>query len=82
MREYLPLLQERQKWFQARKNLSVGDVVLIIDESSPRNSWVLGRIMKVFPDKKGLVRRVLVKTKTNTLERPIDKLCLICEMDC
>lgn len=27
------------------------------------------------------VWRMVIKTKTNTLERPVDKLCLICEMD-
>lgn len=37
-KEYLPLLQERQKWF-VRRNLKPGDVVLIVDDSAPRNSW-------------------------------------------
>lgn len=76
-REYLPLLQERQKWFTTKENLATGDIVLIVDESAPRNSWVMGKILKTLPDKKGFVRKVMVKTKTNILERPIDKLCLI-----
>ena len=79
--EYLPMLQERQKWTQIKKNLATGDIVMIIDDSAPRSSWVLGRVLQVMPDAKGLVRRVLIKTKTNTLERPVDKLCLVCEMD-
>ena len=81
VREYLPMLQERQKWTQRKKNLAAGDIVMIVDDSAPRSSWVLGRVLQVMPDAKGLVRRVLIKTKTNTLERPVDKLCLICEMD-
>ena len=80
-REYLPLLQERQKWSQVKRNLAPDDVVLIVDDSAPRNSWNMGRVLKTIPDKNGLVRRVLIKTKTNTLERPIDKLCLLCEAD-
>lgn len=64
--EYLPLLQERQKWTQASQNLIPGDVVMIVDDSAPRNSWVLGRVIQTMPDAKGLVRRVLVKTKSNT----------------
>ena len=74
-REYLPSLQERQKWFRPRRNFTVGDTV-IVDESTPRNVWPIGRITGVFPDRDGFVRRVRVKTKTSTLERPITKLCL------
>ena len=81
VREYLPLQQERQKWSQVRQNLKPGDVVMIVDDSAPRNSWLLGRVTQTIPDSKGLVRRVLVKTKTNILERPVDKLCLVCETD-
>lgn len=79
VREYLPMLQERQRWTQVRRNVTVGDIVMVVDESAPRSSWMLGRVLRVIPDAKGLVRRVIIKTKTNTLERPIDKLCLICE---
>lgn len=81
VREYLPLLQERQKWTKVKQNLTPGDVVMIVDDSAPRNSWVLGRVIQTIPDAKGLVRRVLVKTRSSTLERPVDKLCLVCEMD-
>jgi hypothetical protein len=69
-REYLPRLQERQKWFYPRRNFAVDDLVL-------RNTWPVGRITKVFPDKKGFVRRVVVKTSSAILERPISKLCLL-----
>jgi hypothetical protein len=51
--------------------------VLVVDQSSPSNTWPLGRITEVFPDKKGFVRRVAVKTSTAILERPISKLCLL-----
>ena len=44
-----------------------------------RNSWPLGRVVEVFADKKGLVRRTRVKVKGAVLERPIDKLCLLIE---
>ena len=53
-KEYLPQLQIR---------LTVGDVVLVSAENSPRNTWPLGRVLKVRSDKKGIVRRVSVRTK-------------------
>lgn len=80
-REYLPLLQERQKWLEKKRNVKEGDIVLIVDERAPRGSWLMGKVEKTLPDALGFVRRVLVKTKTNTLERPIDKLCLLLEME-
>lgn len=54
---------------------------MILDENAPRSSWLLGRVVSTTSDSKGLVRRVLVKTKSSTLERPVAKLCLICEGD-
>lgn len=77
IREYLPLLQERHKWNKKRPNLAPGDIVLIADSTAPRSSWLLGKIEETFMDKKGFVSSALVKTKTNTLERPITKLCLL-----
>ena len=76
-KEYIPLLQSRQKWLRPRRNIAVGDVVLVAVECSHRNSWPLGKVVEVFPDKKGLVRRV--KVKSSVLERSVDKLCLIVE---
>lgn len=69
-KEYLPLLQSRQKWLYPRRNLPVGDVVLVAAESTSRNSWPLGKVLEVFPDKRGYVRRVKVNAKSSILERP------------
>ena len=41
----------------------------------------MGKIVETVPDKKGLVRRVRIKTKTNVLDRPITKICLLLESD-
>ena len=38
MREHLPALQERRKWNKASRNFAVNDVVLVLDESTPRGS--------------------------------------------
>ena len=80
-KEYLPQLQQRQKWINPSRNFITGDVVLIVDDSAPRGSWLMGRIIKTVEDEHGLVRKVRVKTKTNELERPITKLCLLQEAE-
>lgn len=78
-KEYLPLLQERQKWTRVRRDFTVGDIVMVVDSTAPRGSWVLGRIEGVLPDSKGLVRTVQIRTKTGVYERPVTKLCLLLE---
>lgn len=78
-REYLPLLQERQKWSKPRRSFTIGDIVVVMDHTAPRSSWILGRIVNTYPDKNGLVRAVQLKTKTGQLDRPISKIFLLQE---
>ena len=77
IKEYLPILQERQKWIQKRRNLEVNDIVLVIDKNIPRGRWLLGRCTKVFPGRDGRVRTAEIETKESSLVRPISKLCLL-----
>ena len=78
IREYLPALQERRKWNKATRNYAVNDVVLVLDESTPRSSWPLGRVLEVHQSRDdGLVRSLKVKTRTSVLTRPIDKVVLL-----
>lgn len=79
IREYLPLLQERQKWNEQRKNLKPGDIVIIMDPTAPRSSWPLARVLEAFQDKKKIVRSVRLQTKSSIIERPVTKLCLLQE---
>ncbi|KAG1936405.1 hypothetical protein F2P79_018737 [Pimephales promelas] len=81
IKEYLPLLQERQKWSGIKRNFQTGDIVLIVDDSAPRNSWLTGRIVQTLPDRRGLVRQVRIRTKTSYLDRPITKICLLQEAE-
>ncbi|PIK40324.1 hypothetical protein BSL78_22828 [Apostichopus japonicus] len=81
LREYLPQLQQRQKWLKPKRNFEPGDIVLIVEDNAPRNSWLMGRITSVLSDQRGEVRRVKVKTASSELERPIAKLCLLLEAD-
>ena len=76
-REYLPQLQERQTWSRPRRNICVGDLVLLVDNVLPRNCWSMGRVTKTLPNMDGHVRRVQVCAKSSTFERPIDKLILL-----
>ena len=76
-REYLPILQMRQKWQAVKRNFTIDDIVLVMDESLPRGYWPLARVTEVTKGRDGLVRSVKVKTSKSELFRPIDKLCLL-----
>ena len=38
--EFLSTLNTRKKWREAKDNLKVGDVVLVVDQNAPRGQWV------------------------------------------
>ncbi len=84
-REYLSLLQERNKWKFPQRSLQVGDLVLLMDQLLPRNQWSLGRIIHVYLDRHERVRVVDVRVnkvkgepRPLVLKRPIHKLILLC----
>ena len=78
LKEYLPELQPRQKWNESCRNLASGDIVLIVDDTSLRSSWPLGRVIRVKRNSSdGFVRRVVLKTKSGYLERPVDKVVFL-----
>ena len=76
-REYLPELHRRQKWQQEMPNVQKGDIVMILDENSPRGSWPIGRVDDVMTGRDGLVRSVRLSTRSTTLVRPITKIVLL-----
>ena len=67
MKEYLPILQERQKWQKSRRNLTEGDIVLIVQQNTPRGDWPLGRVIEVNRGRDGFVRSARVKTAKSIL---------------
>ena len=88
--QYIPILQQRQKWFSDGYQYKVGDLVLLTDQLLPRNQWSLGRVLEVLPDSHGTVRVVKIKVckyKTSRIDkksfgvieliRPVSKLILI-----
>lgn len=76
LREYLPQLQERQKWLTPQRDVQRGDLVLIV-EPTPCCSWPTGRVVDVHRSDDGHVRSASVKTAHGVFERPIVKLCLL-----
>ena len=93
-KEFLLSLQQRQKWNYPRRDLSIGDVVIVKDDNLPRNCWQLARVSRTDVAADGHVRSVQVvlgdptlshdgrRTRsTRCLERPIQKLILLLPND-
>ena len=77
LRNFLPSLQLRNKWWKDRSNIEVGDLVLVINPDEKRGCWNMGKVLKVYPADDGRVRSVRVKTVTGEYDRPIARLTLL-----
>ena len=75
LREWLPGLNSRKKWYRTQRDIEVGDVVLIISPDTQRGQWPLGRILEVYKGRDGHVRTAKVQKGNTSLLRPISKLC-------
>ena len=84
-KEYCSKLQSRPRWTDSKRNLKVGDVVLVCDPDEPRNKWPVAIVSKVYPSKDRLVRKVQISTiKDGTrrhYDRPVHKLILLIKAD-
>ena len=77
IREYLPTLTKRTKWFQPQNPIKIDDLVLICDENLPRSQWKRGIVTSKFPAKDGTTRIVELRTESGTLRRPVSKLAIL-----
>ncbi|UYV84394.1 hypothetical protein LAZ67_X002002 [Cordylochernes scorpioides] len=73
LKEYLGALIQKSENID-RRQLKVGDVVLIGQENLKRMFWPKGRIVNLIPGKDGIVRVAHVKTSTGTLIRALQRL--------
>ncbi|XP_023204623.1 uncharacterized protein LOC111611627 [Xiphophorus maculatus] len=93
-REYLLNLQQRNKWYKTQRNAKINDIVILMDNSLPRNEWRLAKVTKVFPSEDGVIRKLELLMSDATLddqgkrvnkpvylERPIHKTVTLVEAE-
>ena len=80
-KEYLQSLQKRPKWHCEQEPLEVGDVVLMKEIEVNRNSWPMGRVVRVFASQDGRVRKaeicVMKGDKRTCYIRPVVEMVLL-----
>ena len=80
-KEFLQLLQSRQKWTEEKRNLQVDDVVLLKEDGVVRGRWAMARVVKVLPSEDGLVRSVSLRVGDAVFDRPVNKTVLLVAAD-
>ncbi len=78
---YLQYLLSRTKWRHPQRNFSVGDIVLVQDETRVQRTWPLGRIIAVYPGDDDLIRVVKILRNGKTYTRAINRLVLLVDHD-
>ena len=69
--EVLPTLIPCRKWKNQKRNLGVGDVVMMVYQGNITNDYRLAKVVNVFPDERGIVRSVEISyRKRNKREKP------------
>ncbi|XP_033112733.1 uncharacterized protein LOC117113494 [Anneissia japonica] len=79
--DYFLTLTVRKKWHVEHRKLKKGDVV-VKEENVNRGQWRLGRVSEVYPDSRGLVRSVELKTtsesgRSSQVKRAVQRLILL-----
>ena len=77
LKEYLPTLQRRQKWLELKRNLAVRDLVLLVEKDCQRGRWPMVVVEEVYPDEKGIVQHVTIRTTRGKFKRDVRQLCLL-----
>ncbi|XP_053691491.1 uncharacterized protein LOC128740006 [Sabethes cyaneus] len=77
VRDYMPDLTKRTKWFSEVKPIEVNDIAVVVDPAFPRSCWPKGRIIAVNQSKDGQVRSAVVQTMSGVYERPATKLAIL-----
>lgn len=93
-RKYVLNLQSRPNWTKECRDAKVNHIVLLQDDSSPRNQWKLAKTVEVYPGHDGRVRKVKLlvsdstldgsgkpKSKPIYLERPIQRTVTLLEAE-
>ena len=75
--EYLSSLRKFTKWHRPSRNASIGDIVILQEDSLVPGKWPLARVTQVHKGKDGLVRVVTIKTHTGIYKRPVHKIALL-----
>jgi len=80
-KEILPELAPRAKWFKTFPNPKPGDVVLVIEEGTPRGQWKMAVIEELKLSSDGKARSATIRMNGKLFDRPIINLFPLFDRD-
>ena len=73
--EIIPELVSRKKWLYQKETVKTGDLMVEIDDNTPRGSWKKVLIKSIIPSDDGLIRKVIIQdSEQRNYTRPITRL--------
>ncbi|GFU22080.1 hypothetical protein NPIL_298911 [Nephila pilipes] len=72
--EYLGHLRQNTKTIRRSHGVTLGEVVLVENKNLKRLCWPLGKITETFPGKDGILRLAKVRTASDEILIPIQRL--------
>ena len=75
--EYLSTLNRYNKWRYQTRNISVGNVVILKEDSVIPTKWPLAKVVQIHPGRDNIVRIATIRTSKGTYHRPIAKLAML-----
>ena len=83
-RDYFPTLLVRQKWHAEKRNVRIGDIVLVQDPNPVRGKWKLPQVANVVQGRDGMVRYKICKpgekyhgARYKTMNRSVHRLVVL-----
>lgn len=79
LKEYLPEITRRSKWYKSVKPLEVGDLVVIVEPNDTKQHWRRGRVVATYAGPDGIVRSadVVLADGTLKLNRAVGRLAAL-----
>ena len=65
------------KWKVPKRNVTIGDIVILREDNLVPTQWPLARIVDTYPGKDGFVRAVTLKTSQGVYKRPTHKIVVL-----
>ena len=82
--EYLTLFRQRHYngcRVESQHHLQPGALVILVQNSQPKATWLLARMLEVYPDEEGVIQTVKVKTEHDIFLRATNQVVPL-ELSC
>ena len=82
----LAITSRKEEMKKIKRDLKVGDIVILQEANTVRNDWQICRVMQTYYDDKGFVQSIRLKIgnvepagSNNIVDRPVSKVVLLLE---